>query len=63
MGKLANMFRDRLEDSFERIGTGINKLGKRLRQPAKSTPRGKSTSHIKHNRESYRTGGEFKNRH
>lgn len=63
MGKLTNQFKDRLISSSKRIKDNLNKLGNKLKEESKETPRGKSTSHIKHNKESYRYGGNnFKNR-
>lgn len=52
-----NHFKDRLEDTVKRVK-------RKLLETSSNTPRGKSTSHIKHDRDSYRCGGtKFKNRY
>ena len=55
MSPLANKFRDRIHSAFYNVG-------RKLREVSSNTPRGVATSHIKHNRDSYKCGG-FKNRH
>ena len=52
---LANKFRDRIHTAFRNVGN-------KLKETSSNNPRGISTSHIKHNRDSYKCGG-YKNRH
>ena len=55
MATIGSRFRNRIHTAFGNISN-------RLNETSKNTPRGKSTSHIKHDRDSYKCGG-FKNRH
>lgn len=55
MATLGSKFRDRIHDAFRNVSNKLN-------EPSRNTPRGKSTSHIKHDINSYKCGG-FKNRH
>lgn len=56
MGKIANTFKDRLNNSIKRIKS-------KLKETSSNTPRGISTSNIKNDRDLYRCGGKFKNRY
>lgn len=55
MATIGSRFRDRIHTAFRNVRNKLN-------ETSSNTPRGKSTSHIKHNRDSYKCGG-FKNRH